>query len=88
MLTNDQWQTTHHKTQHDISGTPEPNMIHDPSFNILQFQEKNEIEVDVEVEVNEVYDNVKVKSPNKKRRIYFTPQEKGKEEAEKEERRR
>ena len=57
-------------------------------FNILQFQEKNEIEVDVEVEVNEVYDNVKVKNPNKKKRNYFTPQEKGKEEAEKEERRR
>ena len=57
-------------------------------FNILQFQEKNEIEVDVEVEVNEVYDSVKVKNPNKKRRIYFTPQEKSKEEAEKEERRR
>ena len=57
-------------------------------FNVLQFQEKNEIEVDVEVEVNEVYDNVKVKNPNKKRRIYFTPQEKSKEEAEKEERRR
>merc|ERR1712079_628153 len=46
---------------------------------------KNEIEVDVEVEVNEVYENVKVKNPNKKRKIYFTPQEKSKEKAEKEE---
>ena len=54
-------------------------------FNILQFQGKNEIEVDVEVEVNEVYENVKVKNPNKKRKIYFTPQENSKEEADKEE---